>query len=153
MLAHTIKSVAKIDSLKYLLNKATLTGRLAKWAMILSGLDIHYIDRRAIKGQAIADQLIEAPLQDNHPIHTEFLDTYILTISTKPWVLYFDVSYKQHGSGASVLFVTLEGHTIPKSFRLMFPCTNNIVEYEDLVTRIKMDVEWKITELKVFGDS
>lgn len=30
MLAHSIKLVAKIDPLKYLLNKATLIGRLAK---------------------------------------------------------------------------------------------------------------------------
>ena len=44
MLAHTIKLVTKIDPLKYLLSKATLTGRLAKWVMILSEFDIHYID-------------------------------------------------------------------------------------------------------------
>lgn len=36
ILAHSIKLVAKIDPLKYFLNKATLTGRLAKWVMILT---------------------------------------------------------------------------------------------------------------------
>lgn len=44
MLAHTIKLVAKIDPLKYLLSKAALTGRLAKWVMILSEFDIQYIE-------------------------------------------------------------------------------------------------------------
>jgi hypothetical protein len=49
MLAHTVKLVTKIDPLKYLLRKATLIGRLAKWVMILSEFDIHYIDQQAIK--------------------------------------------------------------------------------------------------------
>lgn len=120
--------------------------------MILSEFGIQYIDRKAIKGQDITDQLAEVPLQDNHPIHMEFPETYILTISTKLWVLYFDGSYT-HGSRTDILFITLEGHTIPKSYKFMFPCTNNIVEYEALVTSIKMVIEWKITELKVFGDS
>lgn len=35
----------------------------------------------------------------------------------------------------------------------MFPCKNNVAEYEALVTGIKVAVEWKITELQVYGDS
>ena len=52
--------VSKIDPLKYLLSRAALTGRVAKWVMILSEFDIEYVDRKAIKGQVIADQLAEA---------------------------------------------------------------------------------------------
>lgn len=145
MLAHTIKLVAKIDPLKYLLNKAALTRRLSEWVMILSEFDVHYTYIKAIKGQSIIDQLAEALLPNSHPIHVEFPNTDILTISTKPWVLYFEGSYTQHGSGVSVLFITPEGHTIPKSYKLTFPSTNNIADYEALVTGIKMVVEWKIT--------
>jgi hypothetical protein len=83
MLAHTIKLVTKIDPLKYLLSKATLTGRLAKWVMILSEFDIHYIDRRAIKRQVIADQLANAPLQTDNSMEIEFPDADIFTITTK----------------------------------------------------------------------
>ena len=54
MLAHTTWMVAKIDPLKYLLSKETLTGRLTKWVMILSEFDIQYVQQKAIKGQAIA---------------------------------------------------------------------------------------------------
>lgn len=63
MLTHTIKLVAKIDPLKYLLSKAALTGRLAKWVMLLSEFDIQYVERRAIKGKIIADQLAELHYQ------------------------------------------------------------------------------------------
>lgn len=153
MLAHTIKLVAKIDPLKYLLSKVALTGRLTKWVMILSQFDIQYIERRAIMGQVIADQLAKAPLQDHQPIQVDFLDRDILNINTKQWILYVDGSFTRHGLGASILFVTPEGHTIPRSYKLMFPYTNNVVEYEALVTSIKVVVEWKITKLKVYGDS
>ncbi|XP_059071335.1 uncharacterized protein LOC131865675 [Cryptomeria japonica] len=153
MLAHTIKLVTKIDRLKYLLSKASLTGRLAKWVMILSEFDIKYTERRAIKGQVNVDQLVDAPLQDHQPIQVDFPDRDILNINTKQWILYIDGSFTQHGSGADILFVTPEGHTFPRSYILIFPCTNNVAEYEALVTGIKVVVEWKITELKVYGDS
>lgn len=68
MLAHTVHLIAKIDPLKYLLSKAVLIGRLAKWMMILSKFDIQYVKRKAIKGQAIADQLADFPLEDMTPM-------------------------------------------------------------------------------------
>lgn len=36
---------------------------------------------------------------------------------------------------------------------MLFPCTNNIVEYEALVNVMKIAIEWCVDELKVFGDS
>lgn len=51
------------------------------------------------------------------------------------------------------MFINPQGHTIPRSHRLMFPCTNNMIEYEVLIIGIKMDIEWKIIELQVYGDS
>lgn len=58
----------------------------------------------------------------------------------------------QHGSGADILFITPQGHTIPKAYKLIFSCTNNTAKYEALVTGIKMAIEWNITQLQVFGD-
>ena len=49
MLNHTTHLIAKIDPLKYLLSKSSLTSRSAKWVLILSEFDIVYIDRKAIK--------------------------------------------------------------------------------------------------------
>ena len=95
MLAHTTRLVAKIDPLKYLLSKAALTGRLAKWVMILSEFDIHYVEHKAIKGQAIADQLAEAPMQSSLPLNIDFPDESILTLTCKTWVIFFDGSFTQ----------------------------------------------------------
>ena len=38
----------------------------------------------------------------------------------------------QNGSRSSALFVFPHGYMIPKSYKLLFPCKNNIAEYEDL---------------------
>jgi len=50
-------------------------------------------------------------------------------------------------------FITPNGDTIPKLYRLLFLCTNNVAEYEPMLISIKLAVEWKVTELHVYGDS
>jgi len=109
MLAHPVKLIAKINPLKYLLNKAALTGHLAKWVMLLSEYDIEYVDKKAIKGQIIADQLADVPLQDTSSMQFEFPDEFLFTLSTSPWKLYFDGSYTNHGSRVGILFITPQG--------------------------------------------
>ena len=43
MLAHRVTLISKVDSLKYLMTRPMLTGRLAKWAIILIEFDLTYI--------------------------------------------------------------------------------------------------------------
>ena len=69
------------------------------------------------------------------------------------WKLYFDGSYTQKGSGARILFVTLQGDLIPKSYKISFPCTNNIAKYEGLVIGLCQAISWNIKSLLIFGDS
>lgn len=126
MLAHTIHLIAKIDPLKYLLSKAMLTVHLAKWMTIFSEFDIQHVECNAIKGQAIANQYAEFSLEDTTPMKIEFPHASIMYIMERMWKMFFDGSYKQNGAGASILFITPHGYTIPKSYKLMFPCTNNI---------------------------
>ena len=95
MLAHTTQLVAKIDPLKYFLSKAALIGRLAKWVMVLSEFDIQYVERKAIKGQVIVDQLADAPIQSALPLNIDFPDESILTLTHKTWVMFFDGSFTQ----------------------------------------------------------
>lgn len=57
ILNRQFKLISKVDPLKYLLAKVAIMGRIVKWVMILSEFDIEYIDRKAIKGHIIVDQL------------------------------------------------------------------------------------------------
>jgi hypothetical protein len=69
-----------------------LTGRLAKWAIILTEFDITYMPQKAIKGQVLADFLAAHPIQDNSPLKCDFLDEETLHIEEENpiWELYFD---------------------------------------------------------------
>ena len=56
--AHTIK-VLTDQPLRQILQKPDYSGRLMKWAIELSQFDIHFEPRQAIKGQALADFIVE----------------------------------------------------------------------------------------------
>ena len=57
MLYHTTWLISKLDPLKFLMEAPALTGRLARWQMLLSEFDILYVSQKAVKGSAIADFL------------------------------------------------------------------------------------------------
>eukprot|EP01018_Ginkgo_biloba_P009830 Gb_19959 [translate_table: standard] len=150
MLNNKTKLVAKIDPLKYLLSKSALTGQMAKWVMLLNEFDIEYVNQKAIKGQVLADHLAEAPLSENRPLSIGFPDESILSLEESPeWTLYFDGSFTTHGSSAGIVFATPQGDLIPKVFRIGFPCTNNIAEYEALISGLKLAIQWNIQHLLV----
>ena len=109
---------------------------------------------KAIKGQVIVDKLVDAPIYAENPLVSEFPDESIFNIDIAThWKLYFDGSYTQHGSGAGIFFITPQGDCIPRSYKLAFPCTNNIAEYEALTIGLRIAVQWNIMALKVYGDS
>ncbi|MCI70713.1 NBS-containing resistance-like protein, partial [Trifolium medium] len=45
-----------------------LTGRIARWQMLLSEYDIEYCTQKAIKGSILADHLAHQPVEDYQPI-------------------------------------------------------------------------------------
>lgn len=79
-LSHTMQVISKIDPLKYMLSRTVLIGCLAKWVMLNSKFDIQYVDRKAIKGQAISDHLVDAPLVVDHHLIIEFPDEHLYLI-------------------------------------------------------------------------
>ncbi|XP_074297459.1 uncharacterized protein LOC141628187 [Silene latifolia] len=61
MQAHTIHVVSKADPIKYILSRPVLSGRLAKWAMLLKRYDLVFVPQKVMKGQAIADFFADHP--------------------------------------------------------------------------------------------
>ncbi|RDY12554.1 hypothetical protein CR513_02637, partial [Mucuna pruriens] len=96
MLSHTTWLVAKTDPIKYILEKLTLTGRIARWQMALSEYDIVYVNHSAIKRSALAEHLAYHPLTEPQPLHHEFPNEHITTTvkiesqNENEWTMWFD---------------------------------------------------------------
>ncbi|XP_058082385.1 uncharacterized protein LOC131230482 [Magnolia sinica] len=159
MIAHPTLLLACIDPLKYLFEKRALTGRIAKWQLLLSKFDITYVTQKAIKGQALADHLAAHSLPDYQPLKTFFPDEDILQIEEEEerkageWTIFFDGAINSKGSGVGSILYSPDDIPIPISRRLAFQCTNSIAEYEACIAGLREAIILNIKKLRVFGDS
>ncbi|XP_027083542.1 uncharacterized protein [Coffea arabica] len=160
LLSHITYLISRSDPLKYLLEKPMLTGRLAKWQMILSEFDIVFTSQKAVKGQVIADHLAENPNDDDYqPLHTYFPDEEVLLVGVAEdmselypeWRLFFDGAANSLGAGIGAVLVSPEGKHYPGAAKLQFPCTNNMTEYEACIFGLKMALEMEVKELMAFS--
>lgn len=67
-LAYPVKLLARMDPLKYLFEKSVITGRTARWQLLLSEFDSTYVTQKSIKGQAVADHLAVQPIDTDEPV-------------------------------------------------------------------------------------
>jgi hypothetical protein len=132
------------DVIKHMLLKPILNGRMGKWAYVLVEYDLTYEPLRSMKGQVVADFIVD---------HVIDVDYSINFVQLKPWGLYFDgsVCSKRHGAGCVV--VSSSGVYINLSIRLEFACTNNQVEYESLLHGLEFLRDLGTRDVDVFGDS
>ena len=84
--------------------------------MLLSELDIMFVVRKVIKGQAIADYLVDQTLNDLDFFESLFLDEDVLAIEPEPsnvepwrWKLYFDRVANSTRNGVGAVLVSLKG--------------------------------------------
>jgi ribonuclease HI len=67
--------------------------------------------------------------------------------------MYFDGSYTLRGAGAGVVLIPPEVNTLKYAIQLGFPAINNLVEYEGLVTGLRLAKDLGIQRLFIQGDS
>ena len=60
-----------------------------------------------------------------------------MDIELGPWKMYFDGVVNQYGDGIGVLLITPNGSHVPLAVKLNFEVTDNMVKYEDCITRMK----------------
>ena len=75
-----------------------------------------FVVRKVIKGQAIADYLVDQPLNDPDFSEYLFLDEDVSAIELEPsnvepwrWKLYFDRVANSTGNGVGAVLVSLKG--------------------------------------------
>ena len=151
MQAHTVRLVARADPIKYILSRPILSGRLAKWAVILQSYDIVYVPQKAVKGQALADFLADHPAPSDWKFIDDFPDEDVFYIEMlPPWTMFFDGAARRDGAGAGVVFVTPQRQVLPYAFILSELCSKNVAEYQALIIGLQTAVDMKIPTIKVW---
>jgi hypothetical protein len=97
LLSAEIIVICKLDVIKHMLMAPVLKGQLGKWMFTLSEFDIRYQPMKALKGQALAELIIER------------INTNIVALSVRAWAMYFDGSACEDGCGIGVLLVSPQG--------------------------------------------
>jgi ribonuclease HI len=156
-LAHKIQLMTKSHSIRSLLHRPVLSGRLAQWLLQLSQYEIITETPTTIKSQAITDLLAQFPREDSSSISHEVPggveEALLADLVDSTWTLKFDGSSTSNSSGAGIVLIRKDGKTIAKSFKLDFSCSNNASEYEAYITGLAVAHEMGIKHLLVIGDS
>ena len=154
--AHTVIVLTQLP-LKAILRSADYTGRVAKWGTILGDFDIKYMPHTSIKGQALADlmvEFIEPPVEGLNP--TESMDGELVGAISQhglpPWEVYVDGASNQKGSGVGLVLISPKKVIVEKSLRLDFSATNNEAEYKALMMGMAMVQRIGGKSVKVFSD-
>ena len=140
--AHTIEVPTEYP-MKQVLHKPETLGRLMKWAIELSEFDIIYKLKTAIKGQVLADFVME---------FTSAVPAETLT-DLAIWKLSVDGATNAQGSLASLILTSPEGIDIEYALRFGFYASNNEAEYEAVITGLKLAHSLEIDQLEVCSDS
>ena len=143
--AHTIEVPTEYP-MKQVLHKPEVSGRLMKWAIELSELYIRYKPKTAIKGQVLADFVMEfAPVEFAKP--TQSRDDLPI------WKLSVYGASNAQGSGAGLILTSPEGIDIECALRFRFHASNNEAEYEAVIAGLNLAHSLEVDQLEVYNDS
>ncbi|XP_075650044.1 uncharacterized protein LOC142620573 [Castanea sativa] len=111
----------------------------------------------AIRGQAITDLLSNFPSEGSWDIIDdvpgELPKIALMETARAIWTLRFDGSSTTSEGGAGIVLSKSTEEAVAMSFKLDFPCTNNMAEYEAYLMGLVVAREMGIKHLQVIGDS
>jgi hypothetical protein len=99
LLSSTCIAACQTDAIKHMLYRPILSGRLGKWDYGLVEYDLIYESLKSIKGQIIADFIVEHQVDIEHD-----LDVGLVLLT--PYKLYFDGSVCRDGQGIGIVFIS-----------------------------------------------
>ncbi|GJZ37176.1 reverse transcriptase domain-containing protein [Tanacetum coccineum] len=134
--------------IQQILSRPEVAGRLQKWSIELGKYAIHYRPRVSVKGQILADFIVERPEEDSPdtPIKEE-------EELPKPWILFMDGSSCTDGFGAGLILINPEGMEFTYALRFKFDATNNEAEYEALIVGLRIAEQMGVKNLQANVDS
>jgi ribonuclease HI len=108
--------------------------------------DLAYEPLKSIKGQVVADFIVEHSIDQNS-------DESCNLVSIHPWKLFFDGSACREGQGVGVVLISPRGAVFEQSVPLEYFCTNNQAEYEVILLGLHILISMGVKHVEAFGDS
>nr|GEV42486.1 reverse transcriptase domain-containing protein [Tanacetum cinerariifolium] len=142
--AHTIVVIMD-QPIKQLLSNLEVTRRLLIWRFELGEHDIQYRPRTSVKGQILADFIMERPEDDTPMEDMEELPD--------PWILFTDGSSCINSSKVGLIITNPKGMEFTYALRFIFKATNNEVEYEALIAGLRISGQMGVQNLQENVDS
>lgn len=110
----------------------------------MSEFEIEYLLRIAIKGQILADFVVE---------FSNFPEEIVTLPLGRPWQVYVDGSSCRTGGGAGIHIVTESGEQLDYAVKLGFKVTNNEAKYEVLLSGLTIARSLGATKVEVKANS
>lgn len=143
--AHTIQVLTNFP-LKQILQKLKASGRLMKWVVKLSEFDLVFKIRTPFKGQTLADLIVDFT-------HISEMEKEIEHAKPSMWNLFVVGSLRDTGSGFGVVLVSQEGYKLNCVVKFNFKATNNVAEFETLLTSLRLVKEMQMKRLVIISVS
>jgi hypothetical protein len=99
LLSSTCVVAYQADVIKHMLHQPILSGRIEKWVYALIEYDLAYEPLKSIKGQVIAEFIIEHSIDQNN-------DESCNLVSIHRWKLFFDGSACREGQGVGIVLIS-----------------------------------------------
>ena len=135
--------------MKYILHKPEALGRLIKWAIELSEFDIRYKLRIMVKGQVLADFIMEFTPSNTPAQPTE---TTQLAPDLPIWRLFVDGAANSQGSGVGMILTSPNRIDVEYALRLGFQASNNEAVYEAVIAGLNLAHSMEADQLEVCSD-
>ena len=142
---HTIEVPTEYP-MKQIMHKPETSRRLIKWAIELSEFDMRYKPRTTIKGQILADFIMEFTL-------AEPAEATQLTPNLPIWRLSMDGAANAQRSGAGLILTSLERIDVEYALKFSFQASNNEAGYEAVIAGLNLAHSMEADQLEVSSDS
>jgi ribonuclease HI len=129
-----------------MLQNSIMSGRIGKWVYAFIEYDLAYEPLKSMKGQVVADFIVEHRVDDTHELD-------ILYLIVTPWTLYFDGLICNEGQGIDIVLVSPSNTSFDLSSRLKTYCTNKQTEYEALLFGLELLNCMGVKHMNAFSDS
>ncbi|XP_071722260.1 uncharacterized protein [Rutidosis leptorrhynchoides] len=150
--------------LRKILHDFKSSGRMINWDVELREFDISYHPQPSVKGQALADFILECTIPDRPIERTKTNDkktqpknpTQTLgseELDIEYWNMYFDGASNKLGNRAGIILTSPHGFTIQYALALDFDSRNNEAEYEAMLAGLSLAQSVDVKNIRIYSDS